>query len=363
MTVETLVHGTKTMRQRRALEAYVARLEDAFRGQPLDGGSSTVLSIDGVSLPLEPWIVARMNPPDAAPDDGSGRTELVRQSLALWLKISVDLRNLRDGVQNGSENLYELQAELMLDSAFGSSLFRELQDNVDGLVKQGKLAEARRFSKLQRDLRGVVRDMKHSITESNGTPDGEPVAQPADRKPAPPPPMARVLHETDLEEPVPRPRRRPRPKGADPTTLKPSRVRSRTKLLLALNGVALLVCAVLTVPLLKLGRTPRALTLADLPNVAPLIEIQARPPALYATVDGKRWSGFDDKEKRRFVDGIGSVLLTEGYWGLLVKTEDGRLVGNWLARRGTRLIDATPEVAAIAQTATDVAPQYTRFIP
>jgi hypothetical protein len=395
MAVATQGPGTKTTRQRRALESYVAKLEHELRGHIRGGASSIVVSIDGFSLTLDPWTSAHTNPLAAASEEESARIELVRESIALWLKILVDLRNLGDGLISGMGNLYELQAELMLDSAFGSSLLRELQDCVDGLVKRGGVEEARQFSKLHRHLRGIVRDMKKSITESNAIPLDEPqgetieqpieqaaeqpIEQPVERKQEIAPATAQLLNELEPTEPVQRPRRRPRPQATAGATgaAAPDRFRglSRTACLVVLNAVALVVYLVQTAPFLTPGKTIRALALGDFPNVTPLIEVQARPPALYAIVDGKTWSGFDDKEKHHFVDGMGNVLLTEGYGGLILKTADGRLVSDWLEHGGTHVFDvkslapakpvdaSAPEQPSAAATVNRTTSKFSRFVP
>jgi hypothetical protein len=213
--------------------------------------------------------------------------------------------------------------------------------------------------------------MKESIASSGGMSAEARFAQPQERKPAPTPKMERILDEAELNEPARRPQRRPKPKPATADAAPPAPGFSRTKLLLALNCIALLTCAIMMQPLLTLGETPRALALPDFPEVGPIVELQARPPALYAIVNGKTWNAFDEKQKRHFVDGMGSVLLTEGYWGLTVKTQDGRLVADWLEHGGAHLLNSQDDTSAVdgethapAQAkAPAAAGQYSRFVP
>jgi len=371
MNVETLAPETKTLRRRSALEPYLVKLDAALRRLPPDGATSLKVTVGEASLLIEPWITSRADPRNARSNGEPERTELLRQSLALWLKGSVDVCSLRDGVRNGSGNLYGLQAELMLDSAFGSALVRELQDGVDAMVKAGELEEAKRFSKFQHQVRCVVREIKQSIAESNGRRADELVEQLTDHQPAPPTKPAPMLRETELETPAPR--RRPRPAVEKPVAPVPhtSGSRYRTEVLIALDVIALVACFFLTGHSGPAGRPPRALTHGDFPNAAPLTELVARPPTLYATIDEKTWSGYDDKQKRRFVDGMGSVLLTKSYGGLLLKTPDGRLVAEWLEKGGTRLLASEPIVRSDPEQAPSPTPEktnragamYSRFVP
>jgi hypothetical protein len=371
MNVETLAPETKTLRRRSALEPYLVKLDAALRRLPPDGATSLKVTVGEASLLIEPWITSRADPRNAPSGGEHDRTELLRQSLALWLKGSVDVSSLRDGVRNGSGNLYGLQAELMLDSAFGSALVKELQDGVDAMVKAGDLEEAKRFSKFQHQVRCVVREIKQSIAESNGQRVDELVEQLTDHQPAPPTKPVPMLRETEQETPAPR--RRPRPTVEKPVAQVPqtSGLRYRTELLIALDIVALVVVLFLKRSSGAADRSPRDLTHADFPNAAALSELVAHPPALYATIDEKTWSEFDDKQKRRFVDGMGSVLLTKSYGGLLLKTPNGRIVAEWLEKGGTHLLGSEPIVRSELEGAPPPAPakadpagaKYSRFVP
>lgn len=372
MTVETLAPGTKTLRRSRALETYLVHLDEELRRLPPHGGPPPKIKVGQVSVLIEPWIVARVRPQSTISDDGLERTALLRQSLALWLKSSRDVNNLRRSVDGGSENLYALQAELMLDSAVGSTLLREIQDSVDDLVKKGALDEARRFSKFQHQARCVCREIKHAIAESNGKLPDELVEPSTDQQPVSMEATRALMSELEEDPPPPRRRRRPARADADSTMFAARKKRYRTEILIGLDVLAILACLVVAASR-TVDKTPRALTLGDFPNAAPLIEIVARPPTLYANLDAKAWSEYDDKQKRRLVDGMGGVLLTNGYWGGLLRTTDGRLIAEWLENGGTRLlgdgagvrqITADPSAPQAATPQPDVvAAQYSRFVP
>jgi hypothetical protein len=370
MAVEMLAPSTKTLRRRNALEPYLVKLDAALGRLPVEGVPPPLkLNVGDASLVIESWVSARADARNAF-DDEDDQTELLRQSLALWLKGSVDIGNLREGVRSGAGNLYELQAELMLDSAFGSALLRDIQDGVDNLVKNGELEEAKRFSKFQHQMRCVVREIKQSVAASNGNRADDLADQPTDHQPAKKVIVESALPEVERETPAPR--RRPRPPAETSVTppVRTSPPRYRTEILIALDVIALIVILFVTGPRSKIDRPARILTHGDFPNAAPLTEIVARPPALYAVVDEKTWSGYDDAQKRRFIDGIGSVLLTKSYGGFLLKTPDGRIVGEWLETGGTRLLEpeaivrsepSDPSLPAASVTRVDA--EYSRFVP
>lgn len=373
MTVEALAPSMKVQRRRRALEPYWVKLAEVLNRQPQDGTQPPKVWIGDVSFSLEPWIAARALVEGGATEDDSGRVALLRQCLALWLKGSIDVRNLRQCAQGGSGDLYTLQAELMLDSAFGTALHRELQDHVDDLVKWGEMDEARRFSKFQHQVRCAVREIMQSVTESNGQRGEEPVQTPPDRKASAttPPSTGALLREVDDEPSSPRPRRR-RTQALAAAARGASKPFMRTGVLVGLDVAALLVCGFVTARSFTVAGTPPALTQRDFPNASSLVDVVARPPALYATVDGKAWSGYDAPQKRHFVDGLGNVLLSNGYWGLLLKTPDGQLVGEWLENGGTRLLGTgQPALEAAGSSSSRIAPaaaqrvasRYSRFVP
>src|SRR6185369_15111097 len=87
---EVLVQGTKGVKRRRTLEPYLLKVQEVLRREPLDPTRSRRLSIDGVALSIEPWVIASVEPQGGAPDGNTDRAELLGQSLALWLKTALD---------------------------------------------------------------------------------------------------------------------------------------------------------------------------------------------------------------------------------------------------------------------------------
>lgn len=361
---EVLVQDAKGVKRRRTLESYRLRILEVLHREPFDPGRTRRLSVDGVAVSLEPWVVACVEPQAGVTDGNTDRAELLGQSLALWLKTSLDVRSLRRAIQSGSSNLYEEQAKLMLDSALGAALLQELQSCVEALVQHGDLEEAKRLSKFRGQVSGLVRELKQVISDSNGPSAAKPGEPPAEAQAKPSPPPAAVARslprepDPEIHATVPR----PRPAPAKPRLAEPSSKLSsfRTMILVALNLVTLVTSIVLRVPAHTYGKTAPALDAHAFENATALVEIVSRPPALYASVDQKVWSAYNLKQQREFVDSMGSVLHTHGYWGLTLKTSDGRLVGQWLEHGGTRLLQAAPEGSTTPGRA---AGEYSRFIP
>jgi hypothetical protein len=333
---EVLVQGAKGVKRRRTLEPYMLKVQEVFRREPFDPSRSRRLSIDGVAVSVEPWVIASVETQAGLADGTNDLAELLGQSLALWLKTALDVRSLRREIQGGSSNLYEEQAKLMLDSALGATLLQELQKCVDGLVQQGDLEEAKRLSKFRGQMSGLVRELKQVISDSNGPSEDEPdemfVEVQAAPAPAPMPASApasvpaavaaRLPREQDPETHAPVRRRRPAPPKPQAPETVPTQSSYRTQILVALNVVALIALIVMRMPSHGSGKTPAALVAHDFENAAALVAIVARPPALYASVDKKVWSAFNPEQQKQFVDSMGSVLASHGYWGLTLKTSD-----------------------------------------
>jgi polyhydroxyalkanoate synthesis regulator phasin len=375
---EVLVQGAKGVKRRRTLEPYMLKVQEVFRREPFDPSRSRRLAIDGVAVSVEPWVIASVETQAGLADGTNDLAELLGQSLALWLKTALDVRSLRREIASGSSNLYEEQAKLMLDSALGATLLQELQKCIDGLVQQGDLEEAKRLSKFRGQMSGLVRELKQVISDSNVSSEAEieEVSDEEETAPAPAPARAparapapasvpaavaaRLPRESDPEIHTPVRRRRPAP--AKPQPAEPVHTSSsyRTQILVALNVVALIALIVLRMPSRGSGKTPAALDAHDFENAAALVAIVARPPALYASVDKQVWSAFSPEQQQQFVDSMGSVLASHGYWGLTLKTSDDRLVGQWFEKGGTRLFEVAP---AGQKKPGRESGQYSRFVP
>jgi hypothetical protein len=119
-------------------------------------------------------------------------------------------------------------------------------------------------------------------------------------------------------------------------------------MLFALAGSAL-VLWLISVLVSPIGSsTPKELSLADFVRSAPIVEIVARPPSLYVSIDESVWSAYDESQKRHLVNDMGSILLTNGYWGLLLRDSEGRALAEWLEIGGARLLDGRKDPSAAA---------------
>jgi hypothetical protein len=146
---------------------------------------------------------------------------------------------------------------------------------------------------------------------------------------------------------------------------RPARERSgerfRTEVLLGLVGVAAVAwIAGRGMPWLT-ERKARILVRGDFAASAPIREVVSRPPSLYVSVDTAAWEALGENQKLHLVEDMGSVLLTHGYWGLVVRTPEGKPVAWWRDSGAGLVAPFSPETAPAEEHA---APErYDRFVP
>jgi hypothetical protein len=263
---------------------------------------------------------------------------LVVHGVALKMKIASDRARLRQVLTVRSHDLYIAQAELMLNAAMGMALMREIQHAIDEEVRCGRMAPAKQWNELKNDLNGAVAATRRMLADSErqwaealsdtmtDRPRDADVA--LDRYA---PLMQQLAVEERERERLARARSRAREALA--------KLPSRTELLVA----ALAVTTAIWLGFVKLpdhfATGLPALTVEDFPRNDGFLEVVARPPSLYATIDGDIWHGLDQDSRRHLVRTVSSVLLTFGYSGVHLKTEDGRPVAQWLLQNGVTLIE------------------------
>jgi len=84
---------------------------------------------------------------------------------------------------------------------------------------------------------------------------------------------------------------------------------------------------------------PVVLTLEDFPRSDGFLEVTARPPSLYVTVDDRVWSGLTEEDRRYLVGTMSSVLMTSGYTGVLLRDRERRPLAQWLVMDGVTLLE------------------------
>lgn len=331
--------------RQRALQPYLKKLQAINTDSGSAPDQPVALKIGERKLRLSPWEKARIA---EFFDDEAGDTDwsvLVAHGSALIAKAMVDVERLRRDPT--SSVFYALQAELMLDSAIGAALMKEIRIAIDELVQRGRLATAKSLTEfghklshaaaaargmIARSEQGTADAVMQSISGDEGEP-ADPVAGApavAELGTAAPPPDGRPDGWATFE----RPAARRRIAGVAWT-------RGRTRLL----GVVALVSAVLWLGMVKLPALS-AKPLANLEAAAIRIDVPieswvARPPSLFVTVTDSTWAGLSESERIGMVREIATAASSEGYTGLLVRDSRGKPLAHWLEARGASPIRET----------------------
>lgn len=341
MATEIQDAPTRAHRRGRALDPYIERLrrlhaEHARRGL---SGRPLELEVGGSPVAIEAWILdegVRVLADESGEE--SPRAVLLTHTAALSLKVAADRVRLKAHGGSHGQGLYTVQAELMLDSAMGTALLRELQPVIDHEVAAGRLAEAKRWTKLKNEVHAGVSASKTLLAESErkrvDTLADDLTEVPGER-PSEKAHYAALMRQIDDEEKERKHRARVRRLAREALSLLPSRTEALVAAL-AVTAVIWLTCIVLP------GRArsaPRLLTATDFPGTPGLAAVEARPPSLYVTVEAAIWSGLSAEERLQLVQSLATVLMTSDYRGLWLRTVEGRPVGQWLRQTGAKLIE------------------------
>jgi hypothetical protein len=344
----------RSQRRRGAVDAYVAKLRERLVEQDRPG-EPAVIELSGRTVTIEPWIVARIL--DGGDDAGRSDTPdgLLAQTVALEMKIACDRNDLELGQRSGGQKLYAAQAELMLDAAIGAALSRELQGVVDDEVRSGRLDDAKSWTRLRNALHKRVAQTKELLADSERQ-RVESLSDSLTDKPrletSTPEGYGELMRRIDEQETKRKRQQRLKRLGR----AKLANLPSRTEILVGLLAiVAACWLAFIQLPRQLAAPLP-VLALDDLPRADGFLEVDARPPSLYLTLDGAMWATLDREARRQLVHTLSSVLLTSDYSGALLRTEDGRPVAQWLALHGVRLLEQG-EVRPPTVNAGEAAPQ------
>jgi len=308
------------------------------------GDRPAAVLVGGRRLTVEPWEreqIARWPTGDA--DAASERCRLVMEGLACMAKTLSDME-LRER-PTGAER----QAELMLDSAIGMALLREIQHVIDLTVARGALEEAKRWGSLQHRMHHTIEGAMSGVPHT----EHPRVKQLADtltelssEDPLPSPPLAGPstgpVTETRTDESV--------ESWSDPLAGvdEDAAVRDcspqvefsgRTRLLGLVFAVSFVLCG-LSVWLPSTGGGDLAsVGPAELGDAGLFQAVVSRPPSLYVDVDGAAWDGLTHVQKWRRVEQAVDLATPLGYQGVLLRDASGRAVAQWLRGRGIALLD------------------------
>jgi hypothetical protein len=346
---------SRAVHRKRALDPWVERLHAQLNEHVdrLAPGEPLAIDVPAGTLMLEHWIVAAIHgTPDAGHEAPKERPALLAQAIALRMKIELDRAHLWPAQQARGPELYAVQADLLLDSAIGMALKREIQRVIDEEVRRGQMAPAKQWTRFRNHLNSAVSAVRQLLAESERQ-RADAISDKLTDEPredqAAPDRYTRLMRRLEIEERERKRRIRMRKKARDALANLPS----RTELLVA----SLAVTAAIWLGFVKLPdyftSTSPVLSVNDFPRTDGFVNVEARPPSLYVTVDAQVWNGLAVEERRHLVGTISSALLASGYTGVLLSTAEGRPVAQWLALSGISLIEGD-ESRSVAVASTPV---------
>ena len=321
------------------LQQWNERVPGASRDLP-----ATVL-IGTQRLAVDPWersVISAWSGLQDSPE----QTPLPLEVLACVAKTFTDTERLRIGRDQSRDELYRLQAEIMLDSAIGTALLRETRRLVDESVAAGAHREARQWVSLQRRLRQAVSQAILRLAESERD-RVQTLADTLTDVPAEPPEeestsgiLGRL--ERNIEK---RSAKRIDPNPVDiesPDRERPApalrRLPSRTATLAVAFAISFLRWAGVSWVPRQFTDVPAELSLSDLGQAGPFADLVTRHPSLYLEIDGGTWSAMSRQQRWQAVKAVSEVASPLGYQGILVRSETDRPLAQWLRGRGIRLL-------------------------
>ena len=268
---------------------------------------------------------------------------LVSHGHAFLAKTNADIASLTANSELSRNTLYTLQAELMLDVAIGTALLREFQPAIDEAVAAGELAGAKELTQLGHRLRKGVASAQKVISEA-GRSDASRLADVMTEIPCEAAPTTGALDQVarEIGGDYDRGKRKARVRRQ---ILSQVRLPSRTELLVTALACALLLWVGLAKLPEFLHRGPRLIVGEDFTESS-VLEVVARPPSLFVTLDASSWESADTAARDSMLAELVSVpLVDDDYRGALIKTSDGRPVAAWIRGAGIRQLETVEPVA------------------
>jgi hypothetical protein len=340
MTAATTQASTKLHQTRiKAIEPFLEKL-----GRMLSHSTGPLeIRLYESQLALDPWEDEQLRL-FIAGDSEQDRScaLLVVQGAALLLKSAADIDGMMSAVDPVEEQPYTLQADLMLDTAIGMALLREMQKAQDDLVRIGEVTLAKKLSRFQHKLRNALADIRKMIGES----EHERAEQISDDLTDQPRQESASLDGMILDRAAAKAadeyaRASLRDRAADKARAALAMLPSRTDILLYAFALTLAIWlgAVKLPQIIRME--PAALTKADFPQAAVFLDVTAKPPSVFIEVDGAAWREMDERRRIALVEMTGEVLESGGYSGALLRTERGRPLAQWMKSGGAILIETT----------------------
>jgi hypothetical protein len=337
---------TKARRRHRPLEAALEIVQDHCLRNPVEQEGRVLLPVADGAVEVDSWVLGHVR--RFFDGDGGAVPEMLAHGIAVMIKVAADRRRMQatQALPEKTRALFAAQAELMLDSALGMAIVRELQPAIDIAVKCGEMERAKALSRFQHELRGCIAGLKHMLDEvdrqraealsDNLTDQPRPDEAPSRRRAAPP-----TQNLTEMRRAI-RHVRRAKQLARDALAQLPS----RTECMFALLAILITVwLASVKLPAAFEPVTP-VVGVEDLQASGLFVSVESRFPSLFITVDADAWNGLEEAEKLGRVRNLSGLVLTHGFTGALLRTAAGRPVAQWLGSRGAYLIPPEPGDAA-----------------
>jgi hypothetical protein len=332
------------------------------------------LKFDGHAVPLESWER------NVLLGQSSGETEIVlahlAEGIAFRAKCQSALLRLEHAPPSAGERSSFMTA-LIEDTAAGLALQKEVQRDIDRLVKKGEMTEAKKLTGFRRKIDHGLASLKQRLgAEAHEQAQARSIEMltPLGSEPAP---RKRVLPSTEmldlpaLPRPTPADREAPKPEAHEPTpeelfekglieqeqhehgtlnrqapvldgdgTLE-ARAQKRVARLITLLAVCLLLYGAFLLARNPVDIPPR-LGMEQFDQFDSVLQVRPRPPSLFIKLDAASWRALAPAGKLELIDSLGRLAGNEGYFGVHVKTNDGRPVGQWMRKTGAELLTTTP---------------------
>jgi hypothetical protein len=318
-----------------ALAPYLAELV-AGNAAADDSTDPPSLFVDDQCLTLEPWergVLAKFG--SGVDIKGRPWPTLVIQGLAFEAKCLSEVRRFENDEELSSDERAGLVDDLITVAAAGVAVFGELQSNIDQLIRDGRMGDAKALGTFRNRVGQSVATMRNLLgSDAFASAEVAAAAMPA------------ILGQTATEDTFAEDddrRRVPMQFKRDAPAvhmIQRNTVEERKPVWLLL--AILIVCAsawiVMTVTQPDYIAPPE-LTLERFRGIEAIRSIEAKRPSVFVTLDAGAWSRMPRGDRRNVMDEIGHVAERAGYSGAQVWTTDGKTVGRWLKRTGIRLTD------------------------
>lgn len=328
----------------KVLDAYIEAIR-LWSSQPAQADS---IRFANTEVAVQPWVARAIHRFCNAPGDGGGTLEdIVTEGVAVIAKCRTDLDAGRGDVDNLRET-YARQAELMLATAVGSVVVRELQKLCNALLAHGDNEVARELNQFQHEVRRAVQEVRGSLSENEreratefasafaGEPEALAPDLPVEKSPASRP---RVPTQVQPRRRAANPSAAPHSQAVfhEPTPARPSRFRSHV-LGIAVSamvvGLAAYGVSGFRDTAVK-GDASESLN-AAVSSIPGVTEVQDRMPYIVLTVREGFWDASDPSTHEDWVDNIRRLVERHGYSGLVVRSTGGTPLAEWVHDRGIK---------------------------